>query len=152
MFFILLIILAAIGFVVQYLLGLLQIKNFSKNYTELRKNGRVTIGRRPSIFKAGTLVLIQINKKNLIEEVRYMQGVTVFNKFKKLNGIENINIQKLSDKDLQQYNALLVKAIMDAQHTFNVINSGGEIEKIPSPLMKIVNKVNRTFKREGSVS
>ena len=50
--------------------------------------------------------------------------------------------------DLTQYNKLLVKAILDAQHTFNVIESGGEIEKIPSPLMKVVKKVNNIFKNE----
>ncbi len=152
MFFIGLIILTAIGFVVQYILGILQIKNFSKNYTALRKNGRVTIGRRPSIFKAGTLVLIQINRKNIIEEARYMQGVTVFNKFKSLKGLENYNIEKISDEDLQQYNKLLIKAIMDAKHTFNVIDSGGEIQRVPSPLMKVIYKVNNIFKQEGRIS
>ena len=72
----------AVGFVIQYLLGLLQIKNFTKHYTIMRENGRVAIGRRPAILKAGTLVLLQINNRNEIEEARYMQGVTVFSKFK----------------------------------------------------------------------
>ncbi|CPN97805.1 Uncharacterised protein [Staphylococcus aureus] len=81
-----------------------------------------------------------------------MQGVTVFNKFKPLKGLEGINIKKMTDKDLnQKYNKLLVKAILDAQHTFNVVSNGGEIEKIPSPLMQVVNKVNRAFKKERSV-
>ncbi|AMY05977.1 transcriptional regulator [Staphylococcus condimenti] len=148
MFIILLIILAAAGFVIQYGLGFLQIKHFTKHYTELRSKGRVAIGRRPSIFKAGTLVLLQLNNKNEIEDARYMQGVTVFSKIKKLKGLEGKKIKKLKDTDLTNYNKLLIKAILDAQHTFNVIQNGGTIEKIPSPVMKVVNKVNRLFKNE----
>ena len=146
MFFIILIVILAVGFIIQYLLGLLQIKNFTKHYTELRENGRVAIGRRPAIFKSGTLVLLQINNRNEIEEARYMQGVTVFSKFKKLKGLEGYKIQKLRDTDLKKYNKLLIKAILDAHHTFNVIQSGGEIEKIPSPMMKAVKKINGMFK------
>lgn len=152
MFFIILIIMLAVGFVIQYLLGLLQIKNFTKHYTIMRENGRVAIGRRPAILKAGTLVLLQINNRNEIEEARYMQGVTVFSKFKKLKGLDGYKINKLRDTDLKKYNKLLIKAILDAQHTFNVIQSGGEIEKIPSPMMKAVKKINGMFKIEGSKS
>ncbi|MCD5140824.1 transcriptional regulator GutM [Mammaliicoccus sciuri] len=152
MFFIILIIMLAVGFVIQYLLGLLQIKNFTKHYTNMREKGRVAIGRRPAILKAGTLVLLQINNRNEIEEARYMQGVTVFSKFKKLKGLDGYKINKLRDTDLKKYNKLLIKAILDAQHTFNVIQSGGEIEKIPSPMMKAVKKINRMFKKEGSKS
>ncbi|MBU0438928.1 transcriptional regulator [Staphylococcus succinus] len=148
MFFILLIVLAAIGFVVQHLLGWLQIKNFTKNYTELRYKGKVAIGRRPSVFKSGTLVLLQLNGKNEIEDARYMQGVTVFSKFKPIEGLENLKLNKITGKDLTNFNKLLVKAILDAQHTLKVVESGGEIEKIPSPMMKAVKKVNNIFKSE----
>ncbi|RXK17373.1 transcriptional regulator GutM [Macrococcus sp. DPC7161] len=149
MFFILLIVMLAIGFGVQYVLGIFQIKNFNKNYIEMREKGRVSIGRRPSIFKSGTLVLIQINGKNEIEEMRYMQGVTVFAKFKKLKGLEGKKINQIKCQDLSHYNKLLTKAILDAQHTFNVIQSGGEIKSIPSPLMRVVNNVNGLVKKRG---
>lgn len=149
MFFIMLIIMLAVGFGVQYLLGILQIKNFNKNYMELRNNGRVAIGRKPSIFKSGTLVLLQLNGKNEIEEARYMQGVTVFAKFKNLKGLEGHKITKIKDKDLSNYNKLLVKAILDAQHTFNIIQSGGEIKSIPSPLVRSMEKINGLFKKKG---
>ncbi|MGK0555362.1 transcriptional regulator GutM [Macrococcus capreoli] len=149
MFFIILIVMLAIGFGVQYVLGIFQIKNFNKNYIEMRENGRVSIGRRPSIFKSGTLVLIQINGKNEIEEMRYMQGVTVFAKFKKLKGLEGKKINQIKFQDLSHYNKLLTKAILDAQHTFNVIQSGGEIKSIPSPLMRVVNNVNSLVKKRG---
>lgn len=149
MFFIILIIILAVGFVVQYLLGFVQIKHFTKHYTELRTNGRVAIGRRPAIVQSGTLVLFQLNNKNEIEEARYMQGVTVFSRFKQLKGLEGKKINKLREEDFKDYNKLLKRAIVDAQHTFNVVQAGGEIERIPSPMMKVVKKVNHMFTKKG---
>lgn len=149
MFLIMLIIILAVGFVVQYLFGIVQIKHFTKHYTELRENGRVAIGRRPAIIRSGTLVLFQLNNKNEIEEARYMQGVTVFSRFKDLKGLEGKKIIKLKKEDLVNYNKLLERAILDAQHTFRVIQAGGEIESIPSPMMKAVKKVNNMFTKKG---
>ena len=58
MFFIILIIMLAVGFVIQYLLGLLQIKNFTKHYTNMREKGRVAIGRnsRSEIYARGNRI------------------------------------------------------------------------------------------------
>jgi DNA-binding transcriptional regulator of glucitol operon len=149
MFFFMVIIILAVGFVVQYLFGFVQIKHFTKHYTELRENGRVAIGRRPAIVRSGTLVLFQLNNKNEIEEARYMQGVTVFSRFKNLKGLDGKKINKLRKEDLTNCNNLLRKAIVDAQHTFNVVQAGGEIEQIPSPMMKAVKKVNHMFTKKG---
>lgn len=149
MFIIMLIIILAVGFGVQYLLGMIQIKHFTKNYTDLRSKGRVVIGRKPTIFQSGTLVLLQIDKKEKIEEARYMQGVTVFSKIKTLSGLEGKRIDKLENADLNKHNKLLRNAILDAKRTFNIVQSGGQVEKIPSPMMQAVKKVNSMFANKG---
>jgi|SRR5699024_10321883 len=149
MFLIMLIIILAVGFGVQYFLGMIQIKHFTKNYTDLRSKGRVVIGRKPTIFQSGTLVLLQIDEKDRVEEARYMQGVTVFSKIKILNGLEGKKVGKLELTDLTRYNKLLKNAILDAKRTFNIIQSGGEVEKIPSPMMKAVKRVNSMFIGKG---
>ncbi|WP_040978406.1 transcriptional regulator GutM [Oceanobacillus jeddahense] len=149
MFFIILIIILAVGFVIQYLFGFVQIKHFTKHYTELREKGRVAIGRRPAIIRSGTLVLFQLNNKNEIEEARYLQGVTVFSRFKSLKGLEGKKINKLRKEDFMAYNKLLKRAIIDAQHTFNIVQAGGEVERIPSPMMKVVKRVNQMFTKKG---
>lgn len=111
MFFIMLIIILAVGFIVQYLFGFVQIKHFTKHYTELRENSRVAIGRRPAIIRSGTLVLFQLNNKNEIEEARYMQGVTVFSRFKQLKGLEGKKMNKLKEEDFTDYNKLLTRPL-----------------------------------------
>ena len=150
MFLIFLIVILAVGFVVQYLFGFVQIKHFTKHYTELREDGRVAIGRRPAIIRAGTLVLLQLNNKNEIEEARYMQGVTVFSRFKQLKGLEGKKINKLRKEDFVSYNKLLTRALIDAQQTFKIVQAGGEVEQIPSPMMKVVKKVNSMFTKKGA--
>lgn len=149
MFIIMLIIILAVGFGVQYLLGMVQIKHFTKNYTDLRSKGRVVIGRKPAIFQSGTLVLMQVDKNDRIGETRYMQGVTVFSKIKTFSGLEGKRIDKLENADLTKYNKLLRKAILDAKRTFNIVQSGGEVERIPSPMMQAVKRVNSMFTNKG---
>lgn len=145
MFLIIIIIILAIGFVIQYLLGFAQIKHFSKHYTRLRKNGRVAIGRRPAIIRSGTIVLFQLNNKDEIEEAGYLQGVTVLSRYKPLTGLEGKKINRLRKEDLGSYNKLLTQAIIDAQHTFKVVQVGGKIEERPSPMMKVIKKVDCIF-------
>ncbi|GAF41168.1 sorbitol operon activator [Agrilactobacillus composti DSM 18527 = JCM 14202] len=75
--------LALVGaFLIQSALGFFQIKNFSKNYSELRHQGRVLIGKNPKRFQSGTLFLISITADGLIQEARIMKGITIFAKFK----------------------------------------------------------------------
>ncbi|WP_415679892.1 transcriptional regulator GutM [Abyssicoccus albus] len=143
-----LIVMLAIGFFIQYILGVFQIQNFSKHYKELRANGRVAIGRNPSIFKSGTLVLIQLNNNNEIEEMRYMQGVTVFSRFKRLNGLKGRKISNIEEGELKKYNKLIAKAIMDAKQSVYIIENGGEVKDIPSPLKRTINNINYMFNRK----
>ncbi|MFD0898531.1 transcriptional regulator GutM [Loigolactobacillus binensis] len=72
------------AFLLQGALGFIQIKNFTKNFSELRKQGRVLIGKNPKRFNSGSLMLISIDDQGLIKEARIMKGVTIFAKFKSL--------------------------------------------------------------------
>jgi DNA-binding transcriptional regulator of glucitol operon len=72
------------AFLLQGALGFFQIKNFTKNFRELRKQGRVLIGKNPKRFNSGSLMLISINEDGLIHDARIMKGVTIFAKFKSL--------------------------------------------------------------------
>jgi DNA-binding transcriptional regulator of glucitol operon len=49
-------ILVGFSWLLQSILGFLQIKHFNKKYTELRKLGRVAIGKKTGLIKAGSYV------------------------------------------------------------------------------------------------
>lgn len=111
---IVLIIIAIVVWILNFTLGLIQIKDFNKNYIELRKLGKVAIGRKKGMITSGTIVLIRIENDGLILESRKMQGVTVAARVRNFQGLENMYIDKLEEEDLKKFNKPLKKAILDA--------------------------------------
>ncbi|MBW6410511.1 transcriptional regulator GutM [Clostridium weizhouense] len=100
--------------ILNFIFGLFQIKDFNKNYIELRKLGKVAIGRKKGMINSGTVVLIRIQNDGLILESRKMQGVTVAARVKRFEGLENMYIDKIQENDLNGFNKPLKKAILDA--------------------------------------
>lgn len=109
-----LIIIAIIVWILNFTLGLIQIRDFNKNYIELRKLGKVAIGRKKGMFTSGTIVLLRIENDGLIVESRKMQGVTVAARVRNFQGLENMYIDKLEEEALKKFNKPLKKAILDA--------------------------------------
>lgn len=125
------------AFILQFALGIYQIKNFSKTYTPLRRMGKVAIGRCTGRVKAGAIVMFAIDNDGIILTAKKMQGVTALAKFKTLNGFDGKNVGLLSGEDVVKFNSQLRKAILDAANNYNIIMNGGEIPEKPSPLKKL---------------
>lgn len=125
---------AIIVWLLNFLLGLLQIKDFNKNYIELRRLGKVAIGRKKGRITSGTIVLIRINDGGLIEESRMMQGVTVAARVKNFYGLENKYIWQLEECDLKKFNKPLKKAILDAVKNYKTFKS----EEVSREKLKVV--------------
>lgn len=109
-----LIIIGITVWVLNFIFGLLQIKDFNNNYIELRKLGKVAIGRKKGRLSSGTIVLIRIKDDGLIVEARKMQGVTVVARVKSFKGLEGRYIGEITENDLKNFNKPLKKAILDA--------------------------------------
>lgn len=105
--------------ILNFIFGLLQIKDFNENYIELRKLGKVAIGRKKGRITSGTIVLIRIQNDGLIVESRKMQGVTVTARVKTFKGLEDNYIDKITEDDLKKFNKPLKKAILDAVKNYN---------------------------------
>lgn len=99
-------------------LSFLQIRDFNNNYIELRRRGKVAIGRKKGRITSGTIVLIQINDDGNIVETRRMQGFTVFARIKVFTGLENKNLAKINESDLNNFDKLLKFAINDAKNQY----------------------------------
>ncbi|EQE82275.1 glucitol operon activator family protein [Clostridioides difficile CD68] len=78
-------------YLLNIFLGYLQLKDFNKNYIELKRKGRVAIGRKKGRISSGTIVLILINDDGVIVETRKMQGVTVLARVKSFEGLVGKN-------------------------------------------------------------
>ncbi|RKL64910.1 transcriptional regulator [Salipaludibacillus neizhouensis] len=136
-----LIILIGLAWLVQSFLGFLQIQHFNKHFVEMRRKGKVAIGRRRGFFRAGTVVLLGVNSRKEIIDARKMQGITVLSKVKVLKGLEQKSILKIKEVDLKQYDVLTAASIQDAVFQYKtVVLEGGEVLEHPSLFKKISNK------------
>ncbi|MBU3112225.1 transcriptional regulator GutM [Clostridium lacusfryxellense] len=125
---IILIILGVIAWLVNCLFGLMQIKDFNKNYIELRRIGKVAIGRKKGYIRAGTVVLILIDEEGTVISSRKMQGVSVFARVKEFKGLEGMSLSNITKEKLKGFNKLMRIAILDATKIYNTFK-GGEDEK-----------------------
>ena len=131
------------AFIFQMVLGYLQIKHFSKAYAELRRIGKVAIGKKPGKIRSGTIVMFAVTNSGKILKAKKIQGVTVLAKVKDLHGFEDKNIRTLEEKDLTQCNKLLKLAIQDAVQNYKVIMSGGEIPEKNSLFKRMMLQAER---------
>ncbi|KAA9030008.1 transcriptional regulator [Niallia endozanthoxylica] len=131
------------AFLVQMGLGFFQLKHFSKAYAELRRIGKVAIGKKPGKIRSGTIVLFAVSKSGRILKAKKMQGVTVMATFKDLQGFEDKNIRHLTDEDMAHCNKLLKAAIQDAVSNYKIIMSGGVIPEKSSLFRNMMMKAER---------
>lgn len=122
-----LIIAVGAAWLVQSVLGFYQIKHFNQKFGEMRAKGRVAIGKKTGLFKAGTVVMFAIDRANNILQASKMQGVTIFSRVRDLKGFEGKNLLKLTEADLSKVDKLTRLAIEDALNSYHIIAKGGEL-------------------------
>lgn len=114
------------AYLLQILLGLKQLKDFNATYGQLRRLGRVAIGRRSGKVRSGTIVLFAIDKGGKILAAKKMQGVTVLARFKDLPAYIGQDIHYLDTYNplVRKENKLLQIAIEDAREVFLRVEAG----------------------------
>ncbi|MBS4162373.1 transcriptional regulator, partial [Klebsiella pneumoniae] len=116
-----------IAWLLQSVLGFWQIRHFNRTFAEYRRMGRVAVGRRTGLFRAGTVVLFVIDKRNKIIQASKMQGVTVLSRIRPLKGFEGKYLPKIGQSDLASHDRLTRLAIQDALRTFSIITKGADV-------------------------
>ena len=139
-----------LAYIIQIYLGLKQIKHFSQVYAELRKEGRVAIGRRSGKLKSGTIVMFAINKKGTILAAKKMQGVTVAAHFKNMPDYigQDIHYVDKYNPTVRKENKLMQIAIEDARDVFLRIEAGiyKDVPKM-TPFMDLSTQIKLLPKR-----
>ena len=139
------IIFAVSAYAFQILLGFQQIKHFNKNYQELRRKGKVAIGRRPGKVRSGTIVMFAIKDEGEILDARMMQGVTVLSKFKQLDDYVGQDIHFIDKYHplVQKENKLTQFAMENAREIYLRVAVGDYTEEpAPSPFKQLAFNLN----------
>ena len=133
-----------VAYILQIIFGLKQLKHFNTTYSELRKKGRVAIGRRSGKIKAGTIVMFAVDKKGMILDAKRMQGVTVVARFKSMPSYIGQDIHYLDTYNpvVRKENKLLQIAIEDARELFLRIEAGNykDVPKF-APVLNVGNQL-----------
>ena len=112
--------LAVFVWIAQTVLGFRQFKKFNNHIKELRREGRVAIGRARGYFSAGVLVLFVIDPYCKIIRGEIMEGRTVFAGFKPFDHFNGLTLFELSDDLCKSMNIPMQQAIavMSAQKEY----------------------------------
>lgn len=145
------------AYIFQVFLGMKQLKHFNSVYSDLRKKGRVAIGRRSGKIKSGTIVMFTIDGDGLILDARKMQGVTVLAQFKKMPQFIGQDIHYCDHYNplVRQENRLLQIAIEDARElflrteagTYQDVSKYGSAFDIDFRIKHVMNQLKYQFKK-----
>ena len=132
-----------LSFALQYFLGFKQIQHFNNEYTKVRKEGRVAIGRRAGKIQSGTIILFALDKQDRVRYGRKIQGTTIFANFKDFNAFNGREIGKitLNDEEMKKEMKITRKAVLDAVNSYNTIKSGKIIPEKKSPFGQVYEKL-----------
>ena len=131
------------AFILQYALTFVQMSSFKKSYAELRRKGRVVIGRKKGAARAGAIVMFAIDNNDKVITGEAMQGVTVLARFKKFDYFDGIKVGTINRDDCKaiRLSSSLTSAVLDGVVNYKTISAGGEVEMEQSPLGKLAKKL-----------
>ena len=73
----LLVMISIMAWLINGIFVYIQIKDFDKNYIEMRKNGKLVVGRYGGKLSSGAIVLIGLDDDGMINETRKVQGISI---------------------------------------------------------------------------
>lgn len=113
-------------FLLQSILGFLQIRNFVKEFRRMCKKGKVLIGKNPKKLRAGSLLLLSIDRDANINEAKIMKGVTIFARFKEFKAIEgkSLPILAASYDELKEIDPLTRECLLNAYRNYINFKTG----------------------------
>lgn len=135
------------AYLIQSFLGFKQMKKFGEEYSQMRRKGRVAIGRRSGKISSGSIVLLSLDENGFINEGRKLQGTTVAAKFKDFNSLNGRRIDTVTYKDNELVKEIknTKKAVVDAVNNYNLVISGKEIPEKKSPFAKLGDSIKNVF-------
>lgn len=131
------------AFILQYALTFVQMSSFKKSYAELRRKGRVVIGRKKGAARAGAIVMFAIDNNDKVITGEAMQGVTVLARFKKFDYFDGIKVGTINRDDCKaiRLSSSLTSAVLDGVVNYKTISAGGEVEMEQSLFGKLAKKL-----------
>ena len=121
-----LIVIAVSMWILQLVLSILQFRRFAAHVRELRREGRVAIGKAKGRFAAGAIVLFVIDGDCNIMRGEIMKGVTVFAGFRPFEDFTGKNLLDLDEESVAGYDRQTRRAVLGAREEYIIYQEQGE--------------------------
>ncbi|MBR0396863.1 MAG: transcriptional regulator GutM [Eubacterium sp.] len=130
-----------VAFIAQGLLSAIQMKHFTNEFLKMRRKGKVACGRKSGGFRAGAIVMFQIDDHGIVKEAKKLEGITFMARVKPMEGFEGRYIGDLTEADADKTHKNLGKAIADAALSYRKFTAGEIIPEPPTPFEKVGNAI-----------
>lgn len=127
----------AASVVAQLFLTYRQMRDFSREFSKLRRRGRVAVGRKSGGFHAGAIVMFLLDDDGIILEGKVLEGVTAFARVRDLSGYEGRGVSGLRASDAPRGHRNLGRALEDAARNYGLYTSGEPIPEPASPIQSV---------------
>ena len=121
-----LVLIAVTMWVLQLVLSILQFRRFAAHVKEMRREGRVAIGKAKGRFVAGAIVLFVIDAQCNILRGEIMKGVTVFAGFHPFEDFSGRNLLDLDEASVASYDRQTRRAVLGAREEYIIYQEQGE--------------------------
>ncbi|MDR1851138.1 MAG: transcriptional regulator GutM [Propionibacteriaceae bacterium] len=134
-----------IGFAVLYgvnmVLGLHQAKHYTRAFTDLKRRGRVAIGKHKGLIGSGAIVMFLLDDADRVVEGKKICGVTVFSRFRAFDVLDGQPIA--GAEPTRHLPKVLGKAVENAKANYAVAHSGGRPVDPPTAIGRTMSKFRR---------
>ena len=117
---------AVLMWILQLVLSILQFRRFAAHVKEMRREGRVAIGKAKGRFVAGAIVLFVIDPACNIVRGEIMKGVTVFAGFRAFDDFNGRNLLDLDEESVAGYDRQTRRAVLGAREEYIIYQEQGE--------------------------
>lgn len=91
----------AVGWILQLGLSLLQIRRFQRRVTELRSDGRASVGLAGGTYRGRVYTVLVANEENTIVHAEKLSGWTVFANLKPVPALVGMPASLILDEEME---------------------------------------------------
>ncbi|MBK7822395.1 MAG: transcriptional regulator GutM [Tessaracoccus sp.] len=130
-----------VAWVLQSFFSFKQSQAFGKLFVELRRKGRVAMGRFKGGLVQGAIVLFAIDDDGVILEGHKLQGVTVAARFARFDLYDGQDLHEIDPQLAKRYGGPALRAVENARENLRIVTAGGQPPEPPSALTRVLRRL-----------
>lgn len=134
---------AAIGFawIFQSFLSFKQTKAFTDLFVNLRKKGRVAMGKFSGGLVAGSIVMFVLDDDDRVVEGHRLNGITVLARFNQFDLYNGRFMSMVEAGEAARYGKSVMRAVANARDNYRVVAEGGVPAEPPTALARALDRL-----------